>query len=425
MARTNNNREILVYANWIGLNEPTLMGRLSAGLTRGKEIFSFEYEKEWLDASYALYLDPNLQMYAGRQYLPEDKSNFGIFLDSSPDRWGRVLMKRREALIARKEGRKENTLFETDYLLGVFDEHRMGGLRFKTDINGPYLNDNRQLASPPWTSLRELEYASEQLEKDDVVDDEDYAKWLNMLIAPGSSLGGARPKASVTDHKGHLWIAKFPSRYDDINTGAWEMVAQKLAVTSGLKVAEAKLLNLSGRQDTFLAKRFDRSDKGQRIHFASAMTLLGHNDGDDHDIGVSYLDLAQTIIQTGANVAEDLEELWRRIVFNICISNTDDHLRNHGFLLSQNGWYLSPAYDLNPVPTGTGLKLNISETDNSMNLDLAKEVAEYFRIKKERANEIIDKVTTSVSQWNATAKELGIPNSQIDSMKNAFSNFKK
>ena len=425
MARTNNNREILVYANWIGLNEPTLMGRLSAGLTRGKEIFSFEYEKEWLDASYALYLDPNLQMYAGRQYLPEDKSNFGIFLDSSPDRWGRVLMKRREALIARKEGRKENTLFETDYLLGVFDEHRMGGLRFKTDINGPYLNDNRQLASPPWTSLRELEYASEQLEKDDVVDDEDYAKWLNMLIAPGSSLGGARPKASVTDHKGHLWIAKFPSRYDDINTGAWEMVAQKLAVTSGLKVAEAKLLNLSGRQDTFLAKRFDRSDKGQRIHFASAMTLLGHNDGDDHDIGVSYLDLAQTIIQTGANVAEDLEELWRRIVFNICISNTDDHLRNHGFLLSQNGWYLSPAYDLNPVPTGTGLKLNISETDNSLNLDLAKEVAEYFRIKKENADEIIDKVITSISQWNGIAKELGIPNSQIDSMKNAFSNFKK
>ena len=425
MAKANNTREILVYADWIGLEKATLMGRLSADLLRGKEVFSFEYEEAWLNAAYALYLDPNLQMFAGRQYLPEDKSNFGIFLDSSPDRWGRVLMKRREALIARKEDRKENTLFETDYLLGVFDGHRMGGIRFKTEEAGPYLNNNKQFASPPWASLRELEHASEQLERDDVVDDADYAKWLNMLIAPGSSLGGARPKASVIDPNGYLWIAKFPSRYDDINIGAWEMVAQKLAVMAGLKVSEAMLLNLSGRQDTFLTKRFDRSDDGRRIHFASAMTLLGHNDGDDHDKGVSYLDLAETIGQNGANVGEDLEELWRRIVFSICISNTDDHLRNHGFLLSKEGWHLSPAYDLNPVATGTGLKLNISETDNSLNLEVAREVAEYFRIKKERADEIIDKVTSSVAKWDAVAKKLGIPNSQIDAMKKAFSNFEK
>ena len=423
MAKVSNNREILVYADWVGLKESELMGKLHADRTGGKEVFSFEYQKEWIDAAYALYLDPNLQMFTGRQYLPEGKTNFGIFLDSSPDRWGRVLMKRREALLARKEDRKEQTLFETDYLLGVFDGHRMGGLRFKTDENGHYLNDNKHLASPPWTSLRELEYASEQLERDDVAEDADYAKWLNMLIAPGSSLGGARPKASVVDAKGHLWIGKFPSRYDDINMGAWEMVAQKLAMMAGLNVSESKLLNLSGRQDTFLTKRFDRTDDGRRIHFASAMTLLGNNDGDNHESGVSYLDLASIIGQTGANVAEDLEELWRRIVFNICISNTDDHLRNHGFLLSDKGWHLSPAYDMNPVATGTGLKLNISETDNSLNLEVAKEVAEYFRVKKERANGIIKEVTSSVSKWNAVAKELGIPNSQIDSMKKAFSNF--
>ena len=195
MAKVNNSREILVYADWEGLNESTLMGRLSADLIRGKEVFSFEYEKDWLDKAYALYLDPNLQMFTGRQYLPDDKSNFGVFLDSSPDRWGRVLMKRREAIFARKEDRKENTLFETDYLLGVFDEHRMGGLRFKLDENGPYISNDKNFASPPWASLKELEYASEQLEKDDMADDAEYLKWLSMLIAPGSSLGGARPKA--------------------------------------------------------------------------------------------------------------------------------------------------------------------------------------------------------------------------------------
>jgi serine/threonine-protein kinase HipA len=423
MAKVNNTREILVYADWEGLNESTLMGRLSADQIRGKEVFSFEYEKDWLDAAYALYLDPNLQMFTGRQYLPEDKTNFGIFLDSSPDRWGRVLMKRREALFARKEDRKENTLFETDYLLGVFDEHRMGGLRFKLDENGSYLNNDRKFASPPWASLRELEYASEQLEKDDVVDDAEYAKWLNMLIAPGSSLGGARPKASIVDAKGHLWIAKFPSRYDDINIGAWEMIAQKLATSAGLRTAEVMLLNLSGKQDTFLTKRFDRANNGKRIHFASAMTLLGHNDGENHEAGISYLELAEIISHRGANIGEDLEELWRRIVFNICISNTDDHLRNHGFLLSKDGWHLSPAYDMNPVPTGTCLKLNISETDNSLNLDVAKDVAEYFRIKKERADEIIGEVVGAVKKWNVVAKELGLPNSQIEAMKKAFSNF--
>ncbi len=423
MAKVNNSREILVYADWEGLNESTLMGRLSADLIRGKEVFSFEYEKDWLDKAYALYLDPNLQMFTGRQYLPDDKSNFGVFLDSSPDRWGRVLMKRREAIFARKEDRKENTLFETDYLLGVFDEHRMGGLRFKLDENGPYISNDKNFASPPWASLKELEYASEQLEKDDMADDAEYLKWLSMLIAPGSSLGGARPKASVMDANGHLWIAKFPSRYDDINIGGWEMVAQKLAVTAGLWTAESMLLNLSGKQDTFLTKRFDRTDNGKRIHFASAMTLLGHKDGENHETGISYLELAEIISQRGVNIAEDLEELWRRIVFNICISNTDDHLRNHGFLLSENGWHLSPAYDMNPVPTGNGLKLNISETDNSLDLEVAKEVAEYFRIKKEKADKIIAEVTGAVNKWNVVAKELGLPNSQIEAMKKAFSNF--
>jgi serine/threonine-protein kinase HipA len=386
--------------------------------------FSFEYEKEWLKTNFAFYLAPNLQMFSGRQYLPEDKANFGIFLDSSPNRWGRLLMKRREALIARQQARKETPLFETDYLLGVFDEQRLGGLRFKIEADGPYLNDNRFFATPPWTSLKELEYASRQLEDEDSASKTDYAKWLNMLMAPGSSLGGARPKAGVIDNKGQLWIAKFPSRYDDLNIGAWEMLAIELAVRAGIKIPATKMLRLSGRQDTFLSKRFDRTSTGSRIHFASAMTLLGHNDGDDHSLGVSYLDLAQIIVQSGANVADDLEELWRRIVFSICISNTDDHLRNHGFLLSDKGWHLSPAYDINPVATGSGLRLNISETDNSLNLDLALEVSPLFRLNKARSAEIVKKVTTVTNKWDTMAKSLGISKSQIDSMAPAFSNYK-
>jgi len=424
MATSNNEREILVYAAWADLKNPMLMGKLYANLIRGKEVFSFEYEKEWLKTNFAFYLDPNLQLFSGRQYLPEDKANFGIFLDSSPDRWGRLLMKRREALVARQEGRKETPLFETDYLLGVFDEQRLGGLRFKAKADGPYLNDNRIFSTPPWTSLKELEYASRQLEDEDSASKTDYAKWLNMLMASGSSLGGARPKAGVIDNKGQLWIAKFPSKYDDLNIGAWEMLAMELAGKAGIKVPESKVLRLSGRQDTFLSKRFDRMSTGSRLHFASAMTLLGHKDGDDHSLGVSYLDLAQIIVQSGANVAEDLEELWRRIVFSICISNTDDHLRNHGFLLSDKGWHLSPAYDVNPVATGNGLRLNISETDNSLNIDLALDVSPFFRLKKTKAEEIVKKVTSVVDKWTTMAKNLGISKSQIDTMAPAFSNYR-
>ncbi len=418
----NEEKHILVYADWEGLEQPAFMGILSASPIRGKEVFSFEYDEGWLSGHNSMYLDPNLGMYKGRQYLPEDKSNFGIFLDSSPDRWGRVLMKRREAVMARKEDRKEQPLFESDFLLGVYDQHRMGALRFKLNEEGNFVNDNKAFATPPWAALRDLEYASKQLEDEDK-DDEESLKWLNLLIAPGSSLGGARPKASVMDEKGQLWIAKFPSRNDNKDIGAWEIVVQQLAVKAGLNVADAKAQVFSGQYHTFLSKRFDRVGK-QRIHFASAMTLLGYSDGKaDHVAGVSYLALAEFIQKYGAEVDRNLEELWRRIVFNICVSNTDDHLRNHGFLLTEKGWILSPAYDINPVETGAGLTLNISETDNSLNLEVAKEVAEYFRLKNNRAEKIIDEVISSVKNWKDVASNYGISNNQAQAMKNAFSHF--
>ena len=419
MAARNTHQSVLVYLHSATLQEPHILGVLQADLVRGMEVFSFEYDGAWLESGRAQNLDPDLQLYSGPQYLGEGKSNFGIFLDSSPDHWGRTLMDRREALSARMEERKPRPLFETDYLLGVFDGHRKGALRFKDSEEGPFLNNNKEMASPPWTSIRELEHANVELEKNSAVDSEQM-KWLNMLVAPGSSLGGARPKASVVDPKSQLWIAKFPSGNDNRDIGAWEMVTHQLAINAGLNVPEAMAGKYYGHQHTFLTKRFDRTAESGRIHFASAMTLLGQTDGADFKSGVGYLDLVDFISRNGANVKGDLDELWRRIVFNICVSNTDDHLRNHGFLLTEGGWVLSPAYDMNPVETGRGLSLNISETDNSQELDLAIEVAPYFRISEKRAGEIIDKVQASVGQWYSVAEKQGISRTERDGMSAAF-----
>jgi len=414
-------KDILVYADWLGDKEPTLMGTLTAAPAKGRELFSFEYTKEWLQAAPEHIIDPDLQLYSGRYFPRDDKQNFGAFLDSCPDRWGRVLMNRREAIIARREERAPLALLESDYLLGVYDGHRMGALRYKLQGEGPFLNDDKDMAAPPWASLRELEHASIKFEEDGMSDAESL-KWINLLIAPGSSLGGARPKAGIADTDGHLWIAKFPSINDIKNIGAWEMVVNKLAISAGLNVAEGKAKKFNSPYHTFLTKRFDRGENGMRIHFASAMTMLGHIDGAGHDTGVSYLDIAEFIIRQGCDVKSDLEELWRRIVFYISVKNTDDHLRNHGFLLTDAGWKLSPAYDINPNESGTALSLNISETDNSLDVQLALSVTDYFRLDKDKADAIINEVANAVSNWKSVAKDIGLSRAEQDNVARAFSN---
>lgn len=415
-------KTIYVYADWKALNNPHIMGVLRAEQVRENEVFSFEYDKSWLDSGVRSVLDPDLMLYSGPQYATEEKINFGIFLDSSPDRWGRVLMRRREAVMAKLENRPQKNLLPSDYLLGVYDEHRMGALRFKENSDGPFINDNKEMAAPPWTSIRELEFASKKLEEDDSVDDPEYLKWLNLLTAPGSSLGGARPKASVMDNNKQLWIAKFPSINDDIDIGGWEMVVHELAARSGIRMSESSIQKFSGNQYTFLTKRFDRTSMQKRIHFASAMTLLGRMDGDNYQSGASYLDLVGFIMQNGDKdfIAADLEELWRRIVFSICVKNTDDHLRNHGFLLGENGWRLSPAYDINALPTGTGLSLNISDEDNSLDLDLALEVSEFFRLNTVKAQKIIQQVQQSVAQWRLIADNYSLSRREQELMSFAF-----
>ncbi|WP_019895429.1 type II toxin-antitoxin system HipA family toxin [Hydrogenovibrio halophilus] len=408
-------RNIFVYAHWQGMDAPHKVGVLHADLVRGDEHFSFAYDPDWLASPYAQQIDPDLKLFHGEQHSQNDR-NFRAFLDSCPDRWGRLIMQRREAIHARQESRKPKKLMETDYLLGVHDVHRMGALRFKLDEAGPFLDDSRELAAPPMESLQALENAASKVEKPGIDTSPDYSKWLNMLISPGSSLGGARPKASVMDDNRDLWIAKFPSRYDDHDVAAWEMLVYKLAMAAGVQMAICKMTRLNSEQHTFLTQRFDRV-AGQRLHFSSAMTQLGYFDG---EAGASYLELAEFLIQHGANTKEDLAQLWRRIVFYIAVSNTDDHLRNHGFIHTPKGWILSPAFDINPVVEGVGLHLNIDDVDNRLDFELAFSVIDYFQLNQATAETIYRQVIDAVDQWPTIAEKLKISRQQQESMAPAF-----
>ena len=409
-------KTIFVYDDF-SMQNPTWMGTLYVNSLKGEESYSFEYDREWLKkTSLKITLDPELMPYSGRQY-PFGKTIFGLFSDSSPDRWGRVLMNKRERILAGKEGRKPAKLYDSDYLLGVYDETRLGGIRFKTEPNGAFLSADKKTVAPPWASLRTLEEASRNFENEDIALSE---KWLNQLIRPGSSLGGARPKATVIDPKEQLWIAKFPSRNDENDSGAWEMVTHDLAELCGLHVPEAKLEKFSKLGSTYLVKRFDRI-LNKRVHFASAMTLLGKTDGASATDGTSYLDIAAFIKSYGAQPKRDLIELWKRIVFNMAVSNTDDHLRNHAFIFTENGWRLSPLYDVNPVPYGDELSLNVDEADNSINIDLAIETAVRFGLSRTDAtNDAKDILVIVKENWEKQATAYGLSRRLIEEMRPAF-----
>lgn len=413
-------KEILVYADWYMYDSPRLIGTLSFSALRGKAVYSFEYDKKWIKSGIAI--DPELPLFSGLHYAASN-DNFGIFKDSSPDRWGQLLMKRREVLLSKIEKRVPRQLFGVDFLLGVHDNHRMGGLRFKESESGEFLSNDKALAAPPWTSLRELEYAVEQYEKNADQLDEASLKWINQLIAPGSSLGGARPKADVVDTRGEQWIAKFPSRKDDYDVGLWEMIVHELAVMAKINVPNASVKKLGTPYHTYLSQRFDRTGDHRRIHYASAMTLLQHTDGDDAETGASYLELTGFIRSECADAKSNLEELFRRVLFSVCVSNTDDHLRNHGFIYTEAGWTLSPAFDINANETGTGLKLNIDENDNSLDLDLVMKTAPYYLLSDIRSGEIKREVISAVSQWRKVAAKYKAVPSEIERMARSFRTF--
>ncbi len=418
------NDDIEVYSDWKAAAVPKRLGILRARPGRTGELFDFAFDTDALtDSALLKYrLDPDLGYFTGAQFPKDGRSFFGIFKDSSPDRWGEMLIRRRFERNKRLGTIPHNArLQQSDLLLGVHDAFRSGALRYKRTPEGAFLDDSERNAAPPFVRLRELEAASRALEASSDSDDPASDQWLRLLLAPGASLGGARPKASVVDPEGHLWIAKFPSIRDRYDVGAWELVLHRLAERSGLRVPHADARTFGSDEHTFMTRRFDRNASGARVHFASAMTLTGHSDGDDATTGVSYLEIAEIIVSQGADPREDLVELWSRIAFNVMVSNTDDHLRNHGFLLTpEAGWRLSPAYDMNPAPGSTGLCLHISESDNALDLGLVRSVAPYFRMSDTQATATIDRIASAVRGWREIANSVGISRSEQDDMAAAF-----
>ena len=410
--------DLFVYSDWHGAGGPRLLGTLTAQTVRGREAFSFAFDETRLrDDGDVAVLDPELSLWGGRQYPA--RANFGMFLDSCPDRWGRRLIRRREAIRAARAGEPPRRLRESDFLLGVYDRTRIGALRFKSEPDGPFLDDDSRLPTPPWTTLRRLEAAALRLSSDDASSEAEEERWLSLLLAPGSSLGGARPKANVLAPDGSLWIAKFPAKADETDVGAWEGVTARLARSAGLSMAESRTARLSRAGTTFLSRRFDRDGDGYRVHFASAMTMLGAADGESGEH--SYLDIADFLMRHGAAPREDLSELWRRIFFSIAVSNTDDHLRNHGFLLAQDGWRLSPAYDINPNPASAGtLALCIDRDDATADFSVALRVAPQFRLSSAEADAMLARVREAVAPWRAAAAAVGIPARLIDETAPAF-----
>ena len=394
-------------------NKNHFVGTLWSHFNRGKETSDFEYSKEWLNNKIAFSLEPGLYFGSGKQVNPRQIPLFGSFGDSAPDTWGRILMRRYENKLAKEENRAPRTLNEIDYLLYVNDIARQGALRFKTEEDGGFLYPGEIKSIPPIVDLVKLLAATEK-----VVALQEKDNDLQLLLAPGSSLGGARPKSSVIDKDGNLCIAKFPKKDDYTNNVVWEALALTLAKDCGLNTQEWTLENV-GKKQVIIMKRFDRI-KEKRIPFLSAMSMLNAVDNDSQIH--SYLDIADAIRQFGASPKEDLLELWKRIVFSILISNTDDHLRNHGFLyVNQKGWKLSPLYDVNPSADNKNiLSTYITENDNSQSLDLALEVCEYFEVEKQTAQNIIIEMKNVVKNWKHVAKQLGLTSAEISKMESAF-----
>jgi len=406
-------QKIWVYADFDCIKEVELIGELSFENIRGTQSYGFQYSNEWLKKHSDIVLSDDINNYPGMQYTHVGKDIFGCFSDALPDRWGRMLLNRREQILANEEKRPIRNLSSFDHLLGIDDFSRIGGFRFKTEINKDFINQHSSLQIPPLTSLQELMQACSAIEQSEEKNELPDKKWINQLILPGTSLGGARPKSSIVDENKKLYIAKFPSRKDDYDVGLWEHFSHILALKAGINVTSTKVISGLDKYHTFLSERFDRTKEGKRIHFASAMCMLGCSDGDNYMNGYGYLDIVDFILKACTNVEKNLRELYRRVAFNICIGNTDDHFRNHGFLLNAKGWTLSPAYDLNPT-LNDFQSLLISASSNESNLNILLESAEEYMLDKKQCEEIIQEVVSVVNNWKTIAKQLQIPKSEID-----------
>lgn len=406
-------KKLCVYADFDWLKEVELIGELGYESLRGADSYSFTFNNEWLRLHSNLFLSDDLNNYPGQQYTQPDKDIFGCFSDALPDRWGRTLLLRREQIAAAEEKRPIRRLSSFDFLTGIDDFSRMGGFRFKEDLDGEFINVSESLKIPPLTDIRELITASAEIEKCEENNMLPDRKWIAQLVQPGTSLGGARPKANVIDTDKTLYVAKFPSRKDDYDAGLWEHFSHLLAIKAGINAATTKVLTTGENYHTLLSKRFDRSQEGKRIHFASAMTLLGLEDGDNATNGHGYLDMVDFILQNCTDVERNLQELYRRVAFNICIGNSDDHFRNHGFLLTAKGWTLSPAYDMNPT-LNEYQSLLISADSNKADLSILLDACESYMLNFKSAKKIVSEVIDAVKNWRELAIRLGLSKREME-----------
>ena len=405
-------RKLLVYADLHWLHTPALVGELSYESLRGADSYGFSFAPTWLQTQRDLFLSADLNNYTGMQYTAADRDIFGCFSDALPDRWGRTLLNRREQLQAQEQRRPLRRLSSFDYLLGIDDYSRMGAFRFKETPDSDFINSDPMLKIPPLTDIRTLEAAGSAIEQSEAHNALPEKKWIAQLIQPGTSLGGARPKASVTDLDGALCVAKFPSRKDDYDVELWEHLCHLLARKAGIEVADTKVLKAIGPYHTLISRRFDRTADGRRIHFASAMTLLGLQDGNNAADGHGYLDLVDFIVQHCTAVESNLRELYRRVAFYICVGNSDDHFRNHGFLLTPKGWTLSPAYDINPT-LNSSQSLLISSVSNQAAFSQLRAAAEDYLLTRETADAILAEVQAALVDWSTLAAQIGIPRREI------------
>lgn len=415
-------KKLLVYADFDWLDEIELVGELTMDSIRGGETYGFMFAKEWLKKHGDVLLSEDLNNYVGMQYTQQGKDIFGCFSDSLPDRWGRTLVLRREQILAAEDKRPIKRLTSMDFLLGIDDASRMGGFRFKEKAEGEFINAANELPIPPIASIRELIAASQEIELSEERNVLPEKKWLMQLVQPGTSLGGARPKASVVDEKRLLYVSKFPSRKDLYDVGLWEHFAHLMAKAAGINCAETRVISASQKYHTLLSKRFDRTEDGKRIHFASAMTMLGLTDGENASTGHGYLDIVDFIIRGCCDVERNLEELFRRVAFNIAISNSDDHFRNHGFLLTSRGWTLSPAYDLNPtLSNNQSLLINAYTTESD--LGILQDSCSDYMLSSATAKRIIKDVRQAMARWRQTATMIGIPPSEQKIFEGQFEKF--
>lgn len=406
-------QKLYIYACFDWLTEPLLMGELGYESLRGSDSYSFRFDDEWLRKYGMLFLSADLRCYPGLQYTQPGHDIFGCFADALPDRWGRTLVARREQLLAAEEQRPVRRLTSFDYLTGIDDFSRMGALRFKLSPDGDFINADVALRIPPVADIRALVAASHEIERSEDCNMLPEKRWIQQLVNPGSSLGGARPKAGVLDDEGRLCVAKFPSRNDDYDVALWEHLCHLLAREAGITVADTHVLSVGERHHVFLSHRFDRTLDGRRRHFASAMTLLGLTDGCNAATGNGYLDIVDFILQHCCDIEWNLRQLYRRVAFNIAIGNSDDHFRNHGFLLTSRGWTLSSAYDLNPTLSDTQ-SLLINRDSNLADLSLLLASSEEYMISRAEADKIIQEVKSSVEKWQTVARRLKIVQREID-----------